>query len=47
MDMAAAYLGMGVVWLWGVPSWDKLQHLLVVTGARMGVGQAGLGLTTC
>lgn len=46
LDMTTVSLGMGVNWVCGVSAWTRLQHALVLNGARVGIGQAGLGLGT-
>lgn len=35
--MAAASLDMGVDWVWDMPDWAKLQHLLLLATARVSV----------
>lgn len=43
MSKAVAPISMHVDWVWGKPDWARLQDLLVLTRARIGVGQAKLG----
>ena len=44
--MTATSLGMGVAWVCSVTDWARLQNLLVLMRARIGVGQVELGLGT-
>lgn len=43
LDMAAVSLSLGVDWIWNVPDWARLYHLLVFPKARVGIEQAMLG----
>lgn len=45
--MAAVSFGVGVDWVWDMLHWATLQHLLVLTRARVVVRESGWDLCTC
>lgn len=46
LDVVIASLSLGVKWVRGMPDWARLQHPLMLIGAQVSIGHAGLVLDT-